>query len=269
MQISTLLTTIALIACASASPIRRDSYPSNVGDSHVQKSNSGPIKDGDSPDTVDIGYNAVADGIQDMNASPDYSGASDEMQDMSASPDSTNNRSDDTYDFASNVYASCSYKGAQECDSNTLYKCDYGQNNRLIWKTVISCPTDLLLESSVTQIRNVGGSYEQKDIINAEYNAVSDGSQDTNESRDNYYHNNNNNYPDDNYASSRTAVSASCNRNGAYACQFNSLFHCGYVSKNGLTWTLVTTCPQNSICYAGGINGVGCKASPSPFGYTR
>ncbi|KAJ3051962.1 hypothetical protein HDU99_008281, partial [Rhizoclosmatium hyalinum] len=37
--------------------------------------------------------------------------------------------------------------------------------------------------------------------------------------------------------------------------EFNSLFHCGYVSKNGLTWTLVTTCPQNSICYAGGING--------------
>ncbi|KAJ3063223.1 hypothetical protein HDU99_004940, partial [Rhizoclosmatium hyalinum] len=124
MQISTLLATITLIAYASASPIRRDSYPSNAGDSYVQKSNSGPIyppadnnynsnEDGVSPDTVDIGYNAVADGIQDMNASPDYSGASDEMEDMSASPDSTNNRSDDTYDFASNVYASCSYKGAQ------------------------------------------------------------------------------------------------------------------------------------------------------------
>ncbi|TPX70951.1 hypothetical protein CcCBS67573_g06394 [Chytriomyces confervae] len=146
----------------------------------------------------------------------------------------------------------CQTFGAYRCDGTSLFQCGYTTGNKLVWRLLWDCGSDLTC--TVVPGGFVGCTApayeklakEKEEYYEEEYDECS---------ADYKFEDKHCQYGD-----CAAKYSRSVCKFGAWRCKGNAVQQCGYVAGNVLQWRWVGECPKGQFCNANGPNGfVGCQ----------
>ncbi|TPX66310.1 hypothetical protein CcCBS67573_g07878 [Chytriomyces confervae] len=146
----------------------------------------------------------------------------------------------------------CQTFGAYRCDGTSLFQCGYTTGNKLVWRLLWDCGSDLTC--TVVPGGFVGCTApayeklvkEKEEYYEEEYDECS---------ADYKFEDKHCQYGD----CAAKYLRSVC-KFGAWRCKGNAVQQCGYVAGNVLQWRWVGQCPKGQFCNANGPNGfVGCQ----------